>query len=197
MWLVSALALSYARPLETGAWEISQDYKYFLDEGLAAEVAALVRERGFSTLMDLGAGTGRYAAEWKKRGLSVTAYDGATNIESLSAGLVRQHDLTTPLPKCPASSVVTSLEVAEHIPADKQDVYLYNLFCAKPRLVVISWAPAHQRGNGHVNGRTALYVRKLMRVRGYAHDPDATARLRAHARLPWFKSNVQAFVAND
>ena len=100
MWFAVVLALSYARPLETGAWEISQDYRYRLDEGLMTEIAALVKDRGFSSIMDLGAGTGRYAAEWKARGFSVTAFDGAPNIESLSNGVVTQHDLTTPLPTC-------------------------------------------------------------------------------------------------
>lgn len=191
---VTSTAASYARPLASGAWNISRGYKYHLDSGLAQEVARIAAEYGLSTIMDLGAGTGRYANEWVKRGFDVVAYDGATGVETLTSGLVRRHDLTTHLQACEPRDVVTSLEVAEHIPAHKQDVYLSNLCCAKPRLIVLSWATPGQRGNGHVNGRTAVHVRKLLLARGYAFNATATERLRAQSRLPWFKANLQAFV---
>ena len=51
-----------------------------------------------------------------------------------------------------------------------------------------------QPGNGHVNGRTPGYVETLMCAQGYGRDVAATRRLRAHASLPWFRSNIQVFV---
>lgn len=197
MWCVVLATLASARPLDTGAWNISNDYKYLLDKGLAAEVASIAKESGFSRIMDLGAGTGRYANEWRASGLQVAAYDGATNIETLSAGVVSRHDLTAPFERCEPGEVVTSLEVAEHIPRTRQDVYIANLVCSEPHLIVLSWARPGQPGNGHVNGRTPEYVETLMRTQGYGRDVAATRRLRAHASLPWFRSNIQVFVKKE
>jgi len=56
------------------------------------------------------------------------AYDGSPFSEEASEGKVQHMDLTVPQYGLPVYDWVLSLEVAEHIPAEFEAVYLDNLF---------------------------------------------------------------------
>ena len=69
------------------------------------------------SVLDFGAGKGHYVLFYREHGLSAAGFEGATNVEKLSHGVVKHRDLSQPLDDCAASTAdwVTCLEVAEHI----------------------------------------------------------------------------------
>ena len=109
-----------ATPGATGAWVLTDAYVYFLDRGLASEVAT---QLAGSSVIEFGAGKGCYSGALidSENLTSVRAYDGAPGIGTLSHGLVKQADLTADL-DLGCASYVMSFEVAEHIPKDKGTV---------------------------------------------------------------------------
>ncbi len=70
-------------------------------------------------------------------------------------------DLTLPQYGLPMYDWVISLEVAEHIPAQFEAVYMDNIARHAREGVVLSWARPGQGGYSHVNNRPFEYVVKL------------------------------------
>jgi len=44
-----------------------------------------------------------------------------------------------------------SIEVAEHLPAEKNGVFIANIARAEPKVIVFTAAPPRQMGRGHIN----------------------------------------------
>ena len=62
-----------AKISKTGAWIISDNYEYLLDENLARQLVNLFRN---NTVIEFGAGTGRYTSYLRNEGIDVRGYDG-------------------------------------------------------------------------------------------------------------------------
>lgn len=92
---------------------------------------------------------------------------------------------------------VLSLEVGEHIPSDKSDIYLDNITnIANGGDVIMSWAVPDQPGHGHINGHTNEWVRERMAERGYSFDNNRTAFLRGAVQdchCTWFRNTLMYF----
>jgi hypothetical protein len=140
---------------------------------------------GGSSVIDLGAGVGHYERHWEslaeegKNGpgpTSVRAFDGAENVEAVTKGKVQWADLTDRA-DFGAADWALSLEVAEHIPADKEAAFLDNLQRHARKGMVISWAVPGQGGHHHVNNRDESYVVPTVEKFGFAIDRGVTARL--------------------
>ena len=174
--------------------------------------------RGLSVI-DLGAGLGQYKAYWEalQRKLNngtgpttISAYDGAENIELASNGRVLWADLTEHQ-QLPIADWAVSLEVAEHIPAQQEGAYLDNLHRHNRRGIVMSWAVPGQAGHFHVNCQPAEAVISKLQALGYDYDDAFSRELRqleavgrpecnaALGDLPvyvcptWFASTVYVF----
>lgn len=61
----------------------------------------------------------------KKKGVHWIGYDGAENIESVTNGFVKFLDLTEEQ-DIDKSDWTMSIEVAEHIPKNYEEIYLYK-----------------------------------------------------------------------
>ena len=175
---------------KTGAWIISDSYEYLLDENLARQLVNLFRN---NTVIEFGAGTGRYTSYLRNMGIDVRGYDGVKNIYELTNGLVQSLDLTKPVGIIP-SDWVLCLEVAEHIPKRYEDIFLQNIWKSSLKGVVLSWAGISQPGVGHVNNREQNYVKNLMTRGGFTYVEESSKLLRNNAKLWWFKKNVMVFV---
>jgi SAM-dependent methyltransferase len=147
---------------------------------------ALFELFGGSSVIDLGAGVGHYERHWEslaeegKNGFgptSVRAFDGAENVEAATKGKVQWADLTDRA-DFGAADWVLSLEVAEHIPADKEAAFLDNLQRHAGKGMVISWAVPGQGGHHHVNNQDESYVVPTVEKFGFMIDRGVTARLR-------------------
>ena len=74
----------------TGAWTLDAGYSYHLDRSLAFAIAEILRSAASAvSILDVGAGTGRYVHYLQRAGLNASGIDGATGIETLTAGRVR------------------------------------------------------------------------------------------------------------
>lgn len=121
------------------------------------------------------------------------SYDGAPFIENITNGSVRYLDLTIPQYGLNVYDWVMSLEVAEHIPAQYETIYLSNLIRHANEGIVLSWAPPEQIGFEHVNPKSETYVISRMAELCFNLDKMATRRLRKSAELPWLIRNIKVF----
>ncbi len=162
------------------------------------------------TVLDLGAGVGQYEQYWEELAAAaaagtagagpkdVRAFDGAENVEEVTAGRVKWADLTEPgldLAGGPADWVM-SLEVAEHIPAEYEANFLRNLARHTRDGLVMSWALPGQPGHYHVNNRGPGYVVSTVEALGFVFNESASNETRAAADGPvaqYFMRNIYIF----
>ena len=87
-----------ARATTTGAWHLTTQYVYKLDTGLARALIPYVQNK---TVVDIGAGKGRYVMFLNAYGVDVHGLEGADNIDAVrSTPLVQHADLTQKLHPC-------------------------------------------------------------------------------------------------
>ena len=171
-----------------------------IDWTMACTLATRVL-RGVS-VVDVGAGLGRYATVLRNPNLNgprfYAAYDGSSNIERVTNGVVKHVDLTRPLDEpLGVFDWALCLEVAEHVPAEHSDAFLDKLDAVNTQGVVLSWAPPGQGGHFHVNEQPPEHAIARMAARGYAVDQALTDELRgsanAHGCCFYFKRSVFVF----
>jgi 2-polyprenyl-3-methyl-5-hydroxy-6-metoxy-1,4-benzoquinol methylase len=176
----------------TGIWNLEQAKTHFFDESLAA---AIMKEIGVippRNVADLGCGKGNYCAYFKKHGwTNIDAYEGTPDIELISAYKpIKQIDLSKEAIIHFRYDFVLCLEVGEHIPKEKEDIFIANLNKWTRNIIVLSWAIEGQAGNGHVNCRNNSYILDKMSEYGFTGDMLISARLREASTLAWFKNTL-------
>ena len=204
----------------SGAWHIRpkrfSTFRFTLDTSFADALAAFAG-RGTS-LLDVGAGIGRYVQHLRMAGVEAHGVDGIEGVSNFTQGLVQEHDLVRPFAApCRQYDVVSSLEVGEHIPFHWQHDFLSNVNCScHPTrcVLLLSWAPPGQYGSGHINTRharelhwalTANYscvgtrsffgCEAAARTRGFGfrYDWNATMHMRARTKLSYMRANLMVF----
>lgn len=133
------------------------------------------------TVVDVGAGSGAYAARAASRGYDVVAleYSAAGRRMARRQGVAaRPLDLTrVPAAELEAKAdLAYCFEVAEHLPAALGD-RLVTLLAGCARAVAFTAAPPGQGGQGHVNEQPKDYWIARFEAAGMDHDPMADARL--------------------
>jgi SAM-dependent methyltransferase len=185
--------------LETGAWVISNkeaEQQHEFDPGLAVGLVRLIKKIGYKEtekVYDLGCGKGDYVKYMRSEGLDAKGFDGNPNTPKFCKECV-VHDLTEKL-KVPSAEFVISLEVAEHIPKDKEELYINTLNEAVKEggYLIISWAYPGQGGFGHFNELDNAYAKKLFLKMGYQNMQDMEKYLRIRSSLKWFKYTIMVF----
>lgn len=142
-----------------------------------------------------GDGPGAYKRELMKLNQITVydAYDGAPYCEETSEGRVKFMDLTVPQYGIPMYDWVISLEVAEHIPMEYENVYVDNLVRHAKVGIILSWAVPDQEGLAHVNNRPLAYVVNLMEFHGFRHDLNASKMLQEAASFDWLRTNINVY----
>jgi len=187
--------------------EYSHDFYSYIDAGsrrsARAVAAILLAEMKISSLLDIGAGHGAWAAEWLAAGVkSVQAVDGdyvQPDQLAVPKKNFKAHDLSTPLDLKKRFDLVQTLEVAEHLPADKADLFVDNLV-AHGDVILFSAAVPHQGGEHHVNEQPPEYWRKKFAARGYRVFDFVRPKLAGQSEvMPWYRFNsyVYANVAGE
>jgi len=176
----------------------------YFHECAVADAPAVVRtfEEVFpeaGRFVDAGAGSGAYAAELRRRGHVVVAYEHAwlgRFIARLQGVDARPFDLARPVVVTPVEyDLAYSFEVAEHLPPELGDRLVAFLAASAPT-VVFTAAPPGQGGSGHINEQERPYWVERFRNHGMMERQELRARVAAgfrDARSSWLAANVMVF----
>jgi hypothetical protein len=153
-----------------------------------------------ASLLDIGAGHGAWAAEWLAAGVKqVQAVDGdyvRPDQLAVPSKHFKAHDLSTPLDLKKKFDLVQTLEVAEHLPAGKAELFVDNLV-AHGDVILFSAAVPHQGGEHHVNEQPPEYWRRKFAARGYRVFDFLRPRLAGRSEvMPWYRFNSYIY-ANE
>jgi SAM-dependent methyltransferase len=179
----------------------SSDFYDYIDAGSRASARAvsalLLGEMRIGSLLDVGAGHGAWAAEWLAAGVKdVVAVDGdyvRRDQLAIPAGCFVAHDLSPPLDLKRRFDLVQSLEVAEHLPADKADLFVDNLV-RHGDVILFSAAVPHQGGEHHVNEQPPDYWRKRFEACGYAVFDWVRPRIASAREVKsWYRFNTYLY----
>jgi cyclopropane fatty-acyl-phospholipid synthase-like methyltransferase len=146
--------------------------------------------------LDIGCGSG--AMVKLARRLNIEAF-GLDLIEHPEEWL-RAVDLRQPYSMGRTFALVSSFEVAEHIPPKDATTFIQTVtdHVREGGLLIFSAAHPGQGGEGHVNLQPASWWRGRIDPRGMTYQPELTSRL-SHAwtilstPMYWLAANVQVF----
>jgi len=152
------------------------------------------------SVMDVGAGTGVWMAEFRRAGVSrVAGMDAGEVPEELLAvprADISRIDLALPLPLRDRYDLVLCLEVAEHLPQRRAASFVQEL-TQLGSIVVFSAAIPGQGGTGHINEMWQSEWAKLFERCGYlAHDVVRSA-VWDHPRVAsYYAQNIIVYSAS-
>jgi len=154
-----------------------------------------------SSVVDVGCGTGTWLAAFEQLGVhDILGIDGDyvdRDALEIPRDLFLAHDLARPLDLTRRFDLVVSLEVAEHLPAERADTFVESLTKLGP-IVLFSAAIPGQGGTSHINEQWPAYWARLFAKRGYVHVDCLRRRLwHDEAVAPWYAQNALLYVAAD
>jgi hypothetical protein len=163
---------------------------------IARHLHGLFRPR---RLADIGSGPGIYATAFRNLGVEVLAIDGVTPPPEYSSCPPDEiRDFREPFLNVWGQFDMTfCFEVVEHIPEEKSATLLANL-AQFGDLLILSYAPPHQGGIGHVNEQPKRYWVNRLAENGFAYDRDATGKILEHFKnnktpYMWMTENICVF----
>lgn len=168
----------------TGSWQGEAAHTF--DQGLSAAINEVLAGH---MAYDFGCGNGAYVQAARAAGIDMYGFDGN---RSLNAPYCSTLELHKPLTLSQRDAVL-SLEVGEHIPRMYEWVFLNNVAAHARSLVILSWAVPGQRGRGHVNCRSNIFVMEEMRARGWCWDAATESLLRDASSEYYFKNTIMVF----
>ncbi len=151
-----------------------------------------------TSVLDVGCGTGSWAATFMAHGAEVVGVDGYAPADALHIPAERfsVHDLTNPLDLGRRFDLVVSLEVAEHLDARFESVFVDSLV-RHAEAVLFSAAIPNQAGTGHVNLRWQSYWAGLFADRGYRLFDVVRPAFWDSSVEPWYKQNILLFACGQ
>lgn len=149
------------------------------------------------TYLDIGSGTGAMVNLARKLGSEAIGID---LLPRPDWDHLIEHDLTEPINLDTTFCLITSIEVAEHIPAEHAEAFLDNIarHANSSTILVFSAAMPGQGGEAHVNTQPAKYWRDKLYERGFEWDERLTCKIAlalsvANQSMHWIESNLQVF----
>ena len=164
---------------------------------IVPKVAAVVAIRN---VVDFGCGQGAWLSVWAAAGATVVGVDGPYIDRRgllIDPGDFHAADLSAPIDLGRQFDLVQSLEVAEHLPADKAAQFVATL-TAHGACVLFSAAVPGQGGENHVNEQPLGYWRAIFRECGYsAVDYLRPLICNDPAIARWYRCNIMLYVKDD
>lgn len=154
---------------------------------------------GIKSILDVGAGSGAFAAEFNRRGVAAVAVEHSPTGRKLAIkqGVdARPFDLmaTPPAVLNQPFDAAYCFEVAEHLPPPLAEKLVAFTAQAAPTII---WTAAHpgQGGTGHINEQPREHWIALFQKYGHQHDAAASEALVAafnknQVRAAWFAQNA-------
>jgi len=160
----------------------------------AEQIVPLLRQLApIESVADFGCGQGAWLSVWQKAGALVIGVDGPyVDRRHLMIGQRDFHaaDLSQSINLGRRFDLVQSLEVAEHLPAERAADFVGTL-TAHGSLVMFSAAVPGQGGEHHINEQPLEYWRAKFRDRGYiAIDCIRPQVVRNPLIQHWYRYNV-------
>lgn len=138
------------------------------------------------TFVDVGCGTGGFAAEFQRRGLKVVGFEYSPRGRDWARrqGIdVRPFDVSKSDVadlKGQRADLVLSTEVAEHVPPFLADAFVRFIASCGDAVIFTACPPnGPVRGNGHINEQHKPYWIEKFQTLGYRHDQATTDRMAA------------------
>jgi len=147
------------------------------------------------TMLDVGSGTGAMVNTAEKLGVNANGID---ILPRPNHPKLIQMDLERSITLSNKYSLVTSIEVAEHIRPDYADTLIDTICNHALDCIVFTAAMPGQMGHGHVNCQHATYWREKFYKRGWEYNMAETYRLALLLSNAWHAShhveaNLQVF----
>jgi SAM-dependent methyltransferase len=156
--------------------------------------------------VDVGCGSGAYAAEAIRRGHPTVGLErsAAGRLLAKRQGVdSRRFDLRETPPRLDGApfDLAYSFEVAEHLPTELGQP-LVDVLCSLAQQVVFSAAPPGQGGVGHINEQPPEYWHAKFAARNFHHDPSASRALRdsfaaSGVKAPWLLTNPAVYICSS
>jgi hypothetical protein len=168
--------------------------------GVMAAVGQVFPERG--RYVDVGAGSGAFAAAAARRGIRVHALERSRAGRAIASAQrvdAVPFDLASTQPAGHEAELAYCFEVAEHLTPALGDRLVTFLAGVAP-VVVFTAAPPGQGGCGHINEQPQAYWEDRFRAAGMEPWAGATDDLRRafaenRVHAPWFVQNIMVFRA--
>jgi len=178
--------------------QYTEEFFEYIERGAVVSArqfsAFLVPLLKINSVLDVGCGRGAWLCEWKNAGVAVVrGADGPYVRESsllIPAVDFSAVDLSKPFDLGRRYDLVTSLEVAEHLPHDCAAAFVSSL-AAHGDLVLFSAATPGQGGENHVNEQPLSFWQELFRANGYeAYDVVRPVFEFNKSVEPWYRYNT-------
>ncbi len=178
--------------------EYTEEFFEYIERGAIASAkrfsSFLVPLLGINSVLDIGCGRGAWLREWRNAGVEIA--------QGVDGPYVRQQSLLIPVQDFTAVDLskkfdlqrrydlVSSLEVAEHLPGPCSETFISSLV-AHADLVLFSAATPGQGGENHINERPLSFWQKLFKERGYEAYDVVRPVFRSHKSVePWYRFNT-------
>jgi SAM-dependent methyltransferase len=146
--------------------------------------ASIQRELQPQSVIDVGCGTGALMLALERLGISCFGFDQAAAALEHCRGRgldVARLDIVHDPPPPQRADVAVSTEVAEHLPESASDRFVELLTTLAPTVVMTAALPG-TGGKDHVNEQTSDFWITRFAARGFTHERELAARLRAEWR---------------
>jgi SAM-dependent methyltransferase len=153
------------------------------------------------SVCDVGCGLGTWLACWRKHGVEDILgidgdyVDGAQLM--IPSAQFQPADLRQPLRHKQRFDLVTSMEVAEHLPPERAEIFVADLTSLAP-VVLFSAAVPGQGGTDHINEHWQSYWAGLFHQNGFATFDVIRPRIWDNNNVEyWYRQNALVFCRHD
>lgn len=180
---------------DTGFWKAETAHIHHVNcQSLGIWLAFYLKDSKNKPINDFGCGLGYYLNMLKQIGFTnLTGYEGDPPKKKLFNNIINQ-DLTKPFTVNEAGDLIF-LEVAEHIPAEFENIFLDNVKRACNGKLITSWAIRGQAGFGHVNCLDNHEAIEKFTNLGFKLLEEDTKQVREIDLddAPWFRNTLLIF----
>ncbi len=177
--------------------EYTEEFFEYIERGSTASArrfsAFMTPLLGVNSILDVGCGRGAWLREWRNAGVKV--------VHGADGPYVRRDSLLIPAEDFSAVDLsqkfdlgrrydlVSSLEVAEHLPPSASEAFISSLV-AHSDLILFSAATRGQGGENHINERPLWYWQGVFAEHGYVAFDAIRPHFQHDAMVePWYRYN--------
>lgn len=152
------------------------------------------------TVVDIGCGTGAFLSYFAKQGKYIKGYDfgeGLKNNLIIDKSNFIEQDLTKPIDVKEKVDLCISLEVAEHIDKNYEDIFILNLINFSD-IILFSAAIPNQGGTNHINCQWPDHWGIIFSKYGYFCYDILRPIFWEDNEIPWwYRQNIMLFINNN